>query len=139
MPQIRLNQYATIDEREILLIPIRAQGPGGQNVNKVSSALQLRFDIPSSSLPEVWKLRLKTARDRRITSDGTIIIKAQRYRTQEKNRQDAIERLQELILRHVTVDKARKATRPSKASKTRRLDQKTRHSKLKSLRRAPVE
>ena len=113
---------------------IRAQGAGGQNVNKVSSAIHLRFDINASSLPDIYKERLRKLTDRRISGDGVIIIKAQRYRSQDKNREDALARLQALIVSSAIIPKARTATRPTRASKKRRLDSKTQRGQLKSLR-----
>jgi len=117
---------------------IRAQGPGGQNVNKVSSAVQLRFDVCASSLPDFYKQRLLKLRDRRMTREGVIIIKAQRFRSQEKNREDALQRLAELIRRVAVTKKRRIATKPGKGAQQRRLEQKTQRGKIKSSRRRVV-
>ncbi len=119
---------------EISMSAIRATGSGGQNVNKVSSAIHLRFDIDASSLPGRIKARLKSLKDSRITTEGVVVIKSQQYRTQEKNRQAALSRLEELV-RSVTLPrKKRIPTRPGKAAKKRRLDQKARRGRIKSLR-----
>lgn len=133
---ISISKNVEIPDSEVDFSPIRASGPGGQNVNKVSSAVHLRFDIENSSLPDFYKSRLRNLKDRRISRDKILVIKAARYRTQEKNRADAIERMVELIRSAVAVQKNRRPTKPTKASKKRRLEGKSKRSKTKSLRRA---
>jgi len=131
---LRISNQASIPDNEIEVHAIRAQGTGGQNVNKVSSAIHLRFDINASSLPELYKEKLLALNDQRISKDGIIIIKAQQYRTQEKNKEDALNRLQALIQSVAVVHKKRKATKPTKASKLKRLTSKAKQGRLKALR-----
>jgi ribosome-associated protein len=123
-----------VDEREVEFSAIRAQGAGGQNVNKVSSAIHLRFDIHASSLPEEIKQRLLSLSDSRITQDGVLVLKAQQHRTQEMNRSDALNRLQEVIDSVATPPKPRRATKPSYGAKQRRLVGKSQRSEIKSSR-----
>jgi len=132
VPKTKRNINLAEDEMEFSAI--RAQGSGGQNVNKVSSAIHLRFDIHASSLPDALKQRLLSQRDSRITREGVIVLKAQRFRTREKNREDAIKRLHEFVEQASVIQKVRKPTKPSKGSQTRRLDSKTKRSRTKALR-----
>ena len=129
----------TIAEAEVDISAIRAQGAGGQNVNKVSSAIHLRFDIPASSLPEDVKERLLALRDKRITAEGVLIIKAQSHRTQDMNRLDAYARLQDMVQSVALPPKPRRATRPTRASKERRLQDKSQRSAIKELRGKALE
>lgn len=129
-----INSHVHIPLQEIELSAMRAQGAGGQNVNKVSSAIHLRFDIHNSSLSEFCKTRLLALDDKRISSEGVLIIKAQRHRTQEMNRADALERLREIVVNAIKVVKDRRATKPTFSSKQRRMDGKTIRSTIKSAR-----
>lgn len=124
----------TIKEDEVSVTAIRAQGAGGQNVNKVSSAIHLRFDIPASSLPDDVKERLLCLHDSRITQDGVLILKAQQHRTQDMNRLDAFARLHELVNSVATPPRVRRATKPTRASKVRRLEGKSQRSGIKATR-----
>lgn len=125
----------SINPQEVEMSAVRSQGAGGQNVNKVATAIHLRFDIGASSLPEGVKARLLVLNDSRITEDGVVVIKAQSHRTQEQNREEALGRLQNLVNRVATPPKPRRATQPSRRAKERRLESKGRRSAVKSLRR----
>ncbi|GAL25969.1 hypothetical protein YaeJ [Vibrio variabilis] len=131
---LKISNTVTLADWEIELTAIRSMGAGGQKVNKTSSAIHLRFDIKRSTLPDFYKERLLSLTDSRVTKEGVIIIKAQQFRTQEQNREDALERLKQVILSATVVQKARKATKPTRASQKRRVDNKKRKSQTKALR-----
>ena len=131
---IFISNNISLSESEVEISAIRAQGAGGQNVNKVSSAIHLRFDINASSLSDVQKQRLLDSKDSRITKDGIFVLKAQQYRTQERNKIDAFERLKAFILQSTQVAKARRPTKPSRNAKRKRVDQKTQRGRTKALR-----
>lgn len=135
---LSITPHIELADWEIELSAIRSQGPGGQNVNKVSSAIHLRFDIQRSTLPAFYKECLLKLNDQRISKDGVVIIKAQQYRNQEQNKEDALERLKQLIVGAVVQPKKRRATKPSRNSQKRRMDKKTQHGKTKALRRKPM-
>ncbi|HAO11630.1 MAG TPA: aminoacyl-tRNA hydrolase [Planktothrix sp. UBA8407] len=131
---MQISNSVNIPDHEIEMSAIRSQGAGGQNVNKVASAIHLRFNIIASSLPETYKERLLKLNDQRITKEGIIIIKAQEHRSQEQNREQALQRLQDLIKSAIALPKPRKSSKPTRSSQRRRLDSKTKRSHLKTMR-----
>ena len=134
MKALQISSNVSIPLDEIDIQAIRAQGAGGQNVNKVSSAIHLRFDINASSLPLFYRERLLALRDSRISSEGVLVIKAQRFRSQEKNRDDALERLRTIVTAVAATQKKRRPTKPSRNAKKKRMDSKTRRGRVKGLR-----
>lgn len=137
---IAITPTIALDPREVRFEPLRASGPGGQNVNKVETAVQLRFDVARSrSLPEDVRLRLAALAGRRVSSEGVLVITAQRYRSQERNRADALERLADLVRRAARPETPRRPTRPTRASRERRLAAKASRAALKATRRGPAE
>lgn len=134
-----IDDQLNIPLDEIQISPIRAQGAGGQNVNKVASAIHLRFDLHASSLPAILVQRLLNSGDQRINKEGVLVIKAQQYRTQEQNREDALRRLQAIVRAAVRVPKPRKATRPSLGARRKRMDEKRKRGQLKSGRKQVID
>ena len=136
---LQISNHITIPLSEIEMSAIRSQGVGGQNVNKVATAIHLRFDIQASSLPDRYKQALLNLSDHRITQDGIVVIKAQEHRSQEQNREEALNRLQALIKRAAVVPRIRRPTQPSRGSQRKRLDRKTKRGEIKSLRKPVLD
>ena len=130
-----INPHWVITEDQVEWTAVRAQGAGGQNVNKITSTIHLRFDVMASSLPSEVKQRLLARADQRMTKQGVLVIKAQQYRTQAQNREDALQRLQQWVQQALQVDKPRRATKPRRASQTKRVNRKVEHGRTKALRR----
>ncbi|MBA3011882.1 MAG: aminoacyl-tRNA hydrolase [Proteobacteria bacterium] len=135
---LKISNLVWLSGKDIEFQAIRAQGPGGQNVNKVSSAIHIRFDIRASDLPDFYKEKLLALNDNRITKDGVVVIKAQTFRSQEKNREDGLNRLAQLIRTAVREPRKRRPSKPSRSSKQKRMDSKTRHGNLKILRKKVI-
>lgn len=131
---LQISNTVSIPEREIEMSAVRSQGAGGQNVNKVATAIHLRFDIRASSLSDRYKERLLKLNDQRITDDGVVVIKAQEHRSQDQNREEALQRLQNLIKSAVVIPKPRKPSKPTRSSQKKRLDSKSKRSQIKTMR-----
>ncbi|PHJ59037.1 class I peptide chain release factor [Nostoc linckia z18] len=136
---LQISNIIIIPDSELEISAIRSQGAGGQNVNKVATAIHLRFNIEASSLPAFYKEQLLKLNDRRITQEGVVVIKAQEHRSQEQNREEALERLKELIKSAVVLKRKRKPTKPTRSSQKKRLDSKTKRGQIKSSRRQAID
>lgn len=136
---LQIKNKIIIPDSELEISAIRSTGAGGQNVNKVATAIHLRFDIEASSLPTFYKQQLLKLNDRRITQEGVVVIKAQEHRSQEKNREEALQRLKQLILSAVVLPQIRKPTKPTRSSQKKRIDSKTKRGQIKSMRRQVID